>query len=256
MIANLLPTEKTHSSLDLFEKPSLLVTFDGSFCQKLGPIYSPNGPMLEFEVAGDRNNFIDLQKIFLEVKCKIVQSSEADLKYGATTAADITKTDSPYFCNNVLHPLFSDCTVSANGLKYSNANGNYAHKSFIETEFSHNKDAKNTWLACQGYSYEENPGTLSTAEVNRRKTLVRQSAECTFYGKIAVDFFTCDRHLLNLLNGVTLRIAFRRSIDDFVIMSDDAAKQYKVKIAEANLYVRKMTLNDTVVSAIEKNIID
>ena len=35
-------------------------------------------------------------------------------------------------------------------------------------------------------------------------------------------------------------------------MSDDAAKQYKVKIVEANLYVRKITLNDTVVSAIAK----
>ena len=174
------------------------------------------------------------------------------MKNDATAAADITKTDSPYFCNNVLHSLFSDCTVSAYGLKISNANGNYAHKSFIKTEFSHNKDAKNTWLACQGHSYEENPGTLSTAEVNRRKTLVKQSAECSFYGKIAVDLFTCDRHLLS---GVTLQIGFRRPIDDFVIMSDDAAKQYKVKIVEANLYVRKMTLNDTVVSAIEKTLL-
>ena len=87
MIGNMLPTEATHSSLDLFEKPALLVTFDGSFCQKVGPVYSPNGPMLEFEVAGDRNNFIDLQKIFLEIKCKIVQGSEADLKYDAGAAA-------------------------------------------------------------------------------------------------------------------------------------------------------------------------
>ena len=91
--------------------------------------------MLEFEVAGDRNNFIDLQKIFLEVKCKIVQSSEADLRYDAGAATDVAKTDAPYFCNNVLLSLFSDCTLSANGLKISNANGNYAHKSFIETEF-------------------------------------------------------------------------------------------------------------------------
>ena len=45
MIANLLPTEATHSSLDFFEKPALLVTFDGCFWQKLGPIYSPSGPM-------------------------------------------------------------------------------------------------------------------------------------------------------------------------------------------------------------------
>ena len=89
-------------------------------------------------------------------------------------------------------------------------------------------------------------------EVNRRKALVRQSAECTFYGKVPVDFFTSDRHLLS---GVTLRIAFRRSIDDFVIMSDDAAKHYKVRIVEANLYVRKMTLNDDVVSAIEKTLL-
>ena len=68
MIGNMLPTVATHSSLDLFEKPALLVTFDGSFCQKVGPFYSPNGPRLEFEVAGDRKNFIDLKKIFLEIK--------------------------------------------------------------------------------------------------------------------------------------------------------------------------------------------
>ena len=67
----MLPIEATHSSLYLFEKLALLVTFDGSFCQKVGPVYSPNGPMPKFEVAGDRNNFIDLQKIFLEIKYKI-----------------------------------------------------------------------------------------------------------------------------------------------------------------------------------------
>ena len=57
----MLPSEAAHSSLDLFDRPPLLVTFDDSYCQKIGPVYSPNGPMLEFEVTGDRNNFIDLQ---------------------------------------------------------------------------------------------------------------------------------------------------------------------------------------------------
>ena len=90
---------------------------------------------------------------------------------------------------------------------------------------------------------------MSTTEIDRRKELVRKSAECAFHGKVAVDFFTCDRHLLS---GVTLCIAFRRSIDDFVIMSDAAAKHYMVEILEAKLYVRKMTLNDDVMSAIEK----
>ena len=208
--------------------------------------------MLEFEVAGDHNNFIDLQKIFHEIKCKIVQSSDADLKYDNTASADVTKTDAPYFCNNLLHSLFSDCTVSANGLKISSANGNYAHKSFIESEFSHSKDAKSNWSACQGYSYEAKPGGIAASEITRRKTLVRGSAECTFYGNVAVDFFNCDRHLLS---GVTLRISFRRSIDKFSLISDDAGISYKIKITEANLYVRKKTLDADVVSAIEMTLL-
>ena len=93
MDANLFSTEETHYSLDLFEKPFFLVTSYGNFYQKLGPVYSPNGPMLEIEVIGDRNNFIDLHKIFLKIKCKIVPSSDANLNYGVTAAADVTKND-------------------------------------------------------------------------------------------------------------------------------------------------------------------
>ena len=64
MIAILFSNEAIHSSLDCSEKHAFLVTFDGSFCQEQGPVYSPDGPMLEFEVNGDPNGFIDLQKNF------------------------------------------------------------------------------------------------------------------------------------------------------------------------------------------------
>ena len=50
MISYLLPTEATHSGLDLFEKLPLLVTFENAFTQKIGPSYSLYGRMLEFEV--------------------------------------------------------------------------------------------------------------------------------------------------------------------------------------------------------------
>ena len=103
MITNILPAEATHTTLDLFEKQPLLVTFDNAFTQKIGPSYSPDGPMLEFEVLGDRNNFIDLQKILLEVKCKITRTNNGNLR----TGADAASTDAPYFSNNALHSLFS-----------------------------------------------------------------------------------------------------------------------------------------------------
>ena len=252
MITNILPAEATHTTLDLFEKQPLLVTFDNAFTQKIGPSYSPDGPMLEFEVLGDRNNFIDLQKILLEVKCKITRTNNGNLR----TGADAASTDAPYFSNNALHSLFSECSVSANGVKISNTNGNYAHKAFIETEFSSGKTAKNTWLACQGYFYENEPGKVDgsdgrAADVTPRKASVALSAENYFIGRPASDILTCDKHLVS---GVTLRISFRRANTDFAVISE-SDKHYKINIIEANLYVRKMTVTDHVISAIEKTML-
>ena len=136
--------------------------------------------------------------------------------------------------------------------KFPTANGHYAHKSFIETEFSHGTDAKKTWLKCQSYEYEENPGTIPTAISDIRKRTVRQSARLTLYGKLAVDFFSCEKHSVS---GVTLRISLRRSQEDFAVISEDAAKHHKVKIDEANLFIRKMTVSDNNVGAIEKTLL-
>ena len=71
MLPNVLPVEASHSSLDVFERAPLLITFDSSFEQRIGPLYTPNGPTLEFVVTGDRTNSIDLRNIYLEVKCNI-----------------------------------------------------------------------------------------------------------------------------------------------------------------------------------------
>ena len=79
---------------------------------------------------------------------------------------------------------------------------------------------------------------------------MRESEQITLYGKLAVNFFSCEKHLVS---GVTLRLSFRRLQDDFVTISETAAKNYKVKIDEANLFVRKMTVSDNVVGTIEKN---
>ena len=252
MITNLLPAEATHTILDLFEKQPLLITFDNAFTKKVGPSYSPDGSMLEFEVLGDRNNFIDLQKLLLEIKCKISRNNGGDLR----TATDATNTEAPYLSNNALHSLFSECTVSANGVKISNTNGNYEHKAFIETEFSSGKTAKNTWLVCQRYYYEDEPAKIDgtdgrTDNVAAGKALVANSQENYFIGKPASDIIACDKHLLS---GVTLRISFRRSTNDFAVFSE-SNKHYKVKIIEANLYVGKMTVADHVLTAIEKTLL-
>ena len=185
----------------------------------------------------------------MEIVARIVQNNGNLLRTHATEAG---QRDTSYLVNNPLSSLFSECTMSLNGEKISTTNANFAHKSFIETEFSHGDDAKKTWLACQGYYYEDNPSSIDgangrAADVAERKRIVAASSEFRLFGKIACDFLSCDKHLIS---GVTVRLSLRRSPNDLVIMSEHANKHYQVP--EANLYVRKMTVTDFVLSSIEK----
>ena len=66
--------------------------------------------------------------------------------------------------------------------KIFSANGNYAQKAFIETEFSHIKEAKNTWLKCQGYSYEEQQDKFTRTVSSTRTAETRESADVSFIG--------------------------------------------------------------------------
>ena len=138
--------------------------------------------------------------------------------------------------------------LTANGIKISSANGNYAQKAFIETEFSHNKEAKDTWLKCQGYPYEQQPDDFTKTVFTTRIAETRESAVISFIGRIASDFFSFDKHLIS---GVTLRIAFLRNRPEYALLYDDETEDYKIEFLQANLYVRKMTVSDNVYSAIE-----
>ena len=108
---------------------------------------------------------------------------------------DASVSDTPFLVNNSLYSIFSDCTLSANGLKISNAYGNFAHKSFIGTEISNSHGAKDSWLKCQEYRLEAAPGAINGAECTSHKKLIRGSREVSVFGPAGVDFFTCDKNM-------------------------------------------------------------
>ena len=83
------------------------------------------------------------------------------------------------------------------------------------------------------------------------KALVASSQKNYFIAKPSSDIFTCDKHLLS---GVTLRISFTSSTNDFVVISE-SNKHYNFRIIEANLCVRKITIADHVLTAAEKTLL-
>ena len=68
--------------------------------------------------------------------------------------------DSRFLVNNSLYSLFSDRALSANALKISNVNSNFAHNSFIGSEVSNSTGAEDSWLKCQGYRFENDPAAI------------------------------------------------------------------------------------------------
>ena len=198
MIANLLPSEATHEFflfLGLFIEPSLLVTFGFSFCQKLGPVYSPNRPMLEFEVAVDRSNFIDAKRFSCKwnVKLFIHQKLIWAIRWEQQqmlrrhmlpifTIMCYTHSSPTVQCPESVHCTETvqlyDCTLY----------GNYAHKSFLKQNFHISNMQKRTGRLVRASRTKKKPGELSTGEVNRRKALVGQSVKCTFYGELQSTF--------------------------------------------------------------------
>ena len=139
-----------HSSLELFEKFSILEQIQWSNVQRTFPTNSLNESSIEFQLQTDRNIFIDLQEIYLLLKIRPKLNS-----------ADLNAGDEVTLVNNTLHSLFSNCEVYFNNEQVYSSNSLYPHKAFISNEFSGTKGTKESTSFCQGYQYEPEPGDFA-----------------------------------------------------------------------------------------------
>ena len=89
----------THSALGFFERPSVLVKYEGSFDQETFPYVGCRGPQLDFFVTAESKNCIDLNRICLSLEvCQYQPDGREKVK-----PADVELT----FANKTLHSLFS-----------------------------------------------------------------------------------------------------------------------------------------------------
>ena len=61
----------THSALDYFEKPEVMINYEGSYDQEVFPQVGRRGPQLDFFVDAEAKNLIDLNRIVLNVEVAI-----------------------------------------------------------------------------------------------------------------------------------------------------------------------------------------
>ena len=213
----------THSALDFFEKPNVLINYEGSYDQEVFPHVGCRGPQLDFFVTAEAKNLIDLNRILLSVKVGVyTEDGKTRVEVNEYTTV---------FSNNTFHTLFSHAELYLNGKFISHSNNCYFHAAFIKTELTANTDGKQTWTKCQGYDY-----LAKTSEQNQQFNKLYadfdRQKQCTteLYGALHIDFFDCEKLLVP---GVTLHLRFFRSPNNTMLLmkgTDDEAKELDGKV--------------------------
>lgn len=227
----------TKSELDIFATPPTQNSIEGgaTFCYRPISTLSNTAP-IEFLVTASGDEYIDLAHtaLHLTVKVKLDQA----LPQG-TTVAEVAPV------NNWMHSLFSQVDVYLNQKCITPPSNNYGYRSYIENLLNYGASAKSSHLtSCMWYKDASGKfdDRANTGYIKRKK-LIADENSVELYSNLHCDIFNINKFMLN---GVELGLKLIRSKDVFHLQGEHAAH---VEIIEANLFVRKVKINPSILLA-------
>ena len=154
------------------------------------------------------------------------------------------------FTHNTLHSLFSQIEVYLNGILVADSNNTYHHRAFLETELTTNSDSKESLAICHGYKFDSSiaDGDKGKWFTDRLENTMKTNYITDLYGALYVDFFTCKKLLIP---EVEHRIKLYRASNEISLISPDT-EGFTAIIEKASLFVRKITLTESVRLSIER----
>ncbi len=229
------------TELDIFALPPTQNSVESGHyttCRPLAPLNN-NSP-IEFVVSGTSDEYIDLAHTMIYLQVKITKHTNPGAAEGdAETIHNIAPV------NNWLHSMFSQVDVYLNQKCISPPSNCYNYRSYIENLLNYGKDAKKTHLQ-SSFWFKDTAGHMTVADnegYDTRKELTDDDNTIDLFGNIHCDIFNQDKYLLN---GVELAIKFIPANPQFHLMSDEAAPNYTFEFKTAELFVRKVKVNPTI----------
>ena len=191
----------TNSSLEIFDNVPVLETIMPSYTQEVFLCTSLDGSSIEFEFETDRNLYLNMRETHLSLKLQLFKGRLFDAfkkekaEHKAKSADDSDEEPQTYltYVNNLLHSLFSNCEIYFNNTMVFNANGLYPHKAKKSNEFNSSTESNKGVLACHGCCYEEYPDAFDMHPFTDRANSLGSEITFSFYGRLAIDLFTCRK---------------------------------------------------------------
>lgn len=149
--------------------------------------------------------------------------------------------------------MFSQVDIFLNQRNICPPTSHYSYRSYLETLLNYGIDAKNTYLqTCMWY--KDDSGRMDTVTLDenhvgnsgyeKRKTLSSNGRLFELYGHLHCDLFNQNKYFIN---GVEVAVRLVKEKPQFCLMSDADGATFE--ITEANLFVRKVRINPSILVA-------
>lgn len=233
------------SELDLFEMPPMQTNVLSTEEICYSPLTSlENASTIDFIIPGNGDTYRNLTSIYLRLIVEVDNSK-------APKSVDAAAPPTPGVVNNLMHSLFTQCTVFFNNTQVSQTN-DYNYKAFIENLLNYGSDAASTHLETIGWKLdEENLNAYTDGQntaLDARKTIFAVGRKVEVLGKLHIDIFNQPRFLPN---NVDIKISLMKAKPAFYMM-EAAAGVSDVKIIEANIFINHIHLNPSILIAHNK----
>ena len=243
--------EVLKSELDLFKRISYQKSIDNSVFIEYRPTSSlTESSTIEFVIPITLDEYLDLQNVFVTYRGKLVKKDESNFE----AAQDGRFSLVPYG----LFGIFDQISIFIGTTLISQAANTSHYMAYIDLLKEATIDKSKTFLKTSGFvsTFGQTNTDENYIDVEYSK-LFEKSREFQFYGRLHGSIFDCDKLLLN---GLNLRLIFNRASVQFACMGKPAvsspsaleATEPKLKLEDISLFVRKVKVNASILSAHDK----
>ena len=255
--------------LNIFKLPPTLTDVEKITSVRKYPINRDlnHGAPFEFFISGNDFDFIDLQKISLYIKARVVDHRNRSL------SKEESKKVAPV--NNFFHSLFKKVEVRMGretDAQISFSLPTYAYRSYLEELLSQSPDQAENFGHTIGWSpdlidFDDIGGIVEEEDdkgvkirvwkesenegFRERQKLISESRTFEMMGNLNIDICCQSRMLINQVN---LRILLEKSSPEFCLMFAESDGPYKIYFEDLYLSVPYVTLSNTKFVEINKTL--
>ena len=232
------------ADLDLFKVNPTQTSKTGGTWIPVQPVTeSASSTQLQFVLPGSDEFFTDLGNSLLVVEATVTKKDGSALPGAASPNLKV------WPVSNFPHAIFERMTCTINSVDVEH-NAAYAQTAYIVNLMEQPEHVKKGRLTGEGWLEDEATGVdaadVPAAVASARKKLIADSRKQSFFIR---PFTALNSQMRSLPPGVSIKLLFTRSNAAQCLMSTDDDPDVKVNILKAEWFVRRNSVNPTILRA-------